>query len=161
MLAEDAMPMPLATALEAEMGGASGISSVMVYNTPEDASEPGPILPGSRFRFTVTARPGDRLSFASMLGQSNDLFFGPDEQGIALFDASGVPVSGDFSDRITVWDTGTEANQWPGAGPNQAPRQPAPATGPADPTDQVRNVDDGYLYPVASEMLKVTITPAP
>ena len=74
--------------------------------------------------------------------------------------SSGEPVSGDVSDQVTIWDTGTEANQWPGVGPDQAPRQAAPQTGADDPKDQVRNVDDGYLYPASNQMLKVTITPA-
>ncbi|WP_437622713.1 spondin domain-containing protein [Sorangium sp. So ce1151] len=160
MLAEDGNPTTLAESLEAEVGGESGLSSVLVYNTPVDASMPGPLLPGAKFSFTVTARPGERLSFASMLGQSNDLFFAPSEEGIALFDANGEPVSGDVSDQVTIWDAGTEANQWPGVGPDQAPRQAGPQMGADDPTDRVRAVDDGYLYPAANQMLKVTITPA-
>lgn len=160
MLAEDGSPAALAASLEAEIGGERGISSVHVYDTPVDASMPGPLLPGAKLSFTVTARPGERLSFASMLGQSNDLFFGPSEEGIALFDASGEPVSGDVSDEVSIWDAGTEANQWPGVGPDQAPRQAGPQTGADDPMDHVRSVDDGYLYPASSQMLKVTITPA-
>ncbi|MGK3993093.1 spondin domain-containing protein [Sorangium sp. So ce1024] len=159
-LAEYGNPTMLAASLEAEVGGASGISSVLVYNTPVGAAMPGPLLPGAKFSFTVTARPGERLSFASMLGQSNDLFFAPSEEGIALFDASGEPVSGDVSDKVSIWDAGTEVNQWPGVGPDQAPRQAQPQMGADDPTDQVRSVDDGYPYPASSEMLKVTITPA-
>ncbi|XXY44625.1 spondin domain-containing protein [Sorangium sp. So ce269] len=160
MLAEDGDPTTLAASLEAEVGGESGLSSVLVYDTPVDAAMPGPLLPGAKFSFTVTARPGERLSFASMLGQSNDLFFAPSEEGIALFDASGEPVSGDVSAQVTIWDAGTEANQWPGVGPDQAPRQAGPQMGADDPTDRVRDVDDGYLYPAANQMLKVTITPA-
>ncbi|KYF65214.1 spondin domain-containing protein [Sorangium cellulosum] len=160
MLAEDGNPTTLAESLEAEVGGESGISSVLVYDTPVHASMPGPLLPGAKFSFTVTARPGERLSFASMLGQSNDLFFAPSEEGIALFDASGEPVSGDVSDQVSIWDTGTEANQWPGVGPDQAPRQAGPQMGADDPMDHVRSVDDGYLYPASNQMLKVTITPA-
>ncbi|WP_437774215.1 spondin domain-containing protein [Sorangium sp. So ce1097] len=160
MLAEDGNPAAFARSLEAEVGGERGISSVLVYDTPVDASMPGPLLPGAKLSFTVTARLGERLSFASMLGQSNDLFFGPSEEGIALFDASGEPVSGDVSDEVSIWDAGTEANQWPGVGPDQAPRQAGPQTGADDPMDHVRSVDDGYLYPPSSQMLKVTITPA-
>ncbi|WP_437852151.1 spondin domain-containing protein [Sorangium sp. So ce363] len=160
MLAEDGNPTTLAESLEAEVGGESGLSSVLVYDTPAGASMPGPLLPGAKFSFRVTARPGERLSFASMLGQSNDLFFAPSEEGIALFDASGEPLSGDVSDQVSIWDAGTEANQWPGVGPDQAPRQAGPQMGADDPTDRVRSVDDGYLYPAANQMLKVTISPA-
>jgi len=159
--AEDGSPVALSAALEAEIGETSGIMSVTVFNTPESAATPGPLLPGSRYTFSVSAQPGDRLSFASMLGQTNDIFLGPGEAGINLFDADGLPVSGDASDSIVLWDTGTEANQWPGVGPDQAPRQAAPNTGAADPTKQVRKVDDGYLYPMPSEIVKVTITAKP
>ena len=40
-----------------------------------------------RLRVHRQGAPGDHLSFASMYGQSNDTFFAPDENGIALFDA--------------------------------------------------------------------------
>lgn len=159
--AEDGNPAPLGASLEAEIGEASGISSVVVYNTPEGAEKPGPALPGSKFAFSVSAMPGDRLNFAAMVGQTNDIFIGPDEMGIELFDENGKPMSGDVSDRVILWDTGTEANQWPGVGPDQAARQAAPNTGAADPTKQVRKAEDGYVYPTATEIVKVTITPKP
>ncbi len=159
--AEDGNPSSLAASLEAEAGMGSGISSIMIFNTPEGESNPGPLTPGSKFLFTLSAVPGDRLSFASMLGQTNDIFLGTDEAGIALFDTKGMPMSGDVTDHVFLWDTGTEANQWPGVGPDQAPRQAAPNTGAADPTNQVRKVDDGYAYPMPSEIVKVTISPKP
>ncbi len=48
-----------------------------VYNTPDGATSPAPIFPGESFSFTVDAKAGEHLSFASMLGKSNDLFFCP------------------------------------------------------------------------------------
>src|SRR5262245_9011429 len=67
-----------------------------------------------------------------MFAQSNDLFYAPREEGIGLFDASGKPVAGDITSQILLWDAGTEVNEEPGLGPNQAPLQPAPNTGPAE-----------------------------
>jgi len=61
-----------------------------------------------------------------MFAQSNDLFFAPEPNGIPLFDAAGRARSGDSPDSIVLWDAGTEMNEQPGAGPNQAPRQAAP-----------------------------------
>lgn len=128
-----------------------------VFNTPVGAGEPGPATNGNSYEFDIAAAPGMNLSFATMFGQSNDLFFGPDGDGIALFDGGGTPISGDVSDQIYLWDAGTEENQEPGVGDNQAPRQAAPDTGPADADNSVRLVDDGYTYPAVADALQVTI----
>jgi hypothetical protein len=100
----------------------------------------GPATPGNAFTFAFTAPKGARFSFVSMFGQSNDWFFAPDSMGIALYDGSGNPKSGDVTDEIYLWDAGTEENQPPLQGSNQAPRQAAPATGPADEDPLVRTV---------------------
>jgi hypothetical protein len=88
-----------------------------------------PLVPGGAFVFHIEARPGDHLSVASMFGQSNDLFLATWPDGIALFDDDDTPISGDISAAFSMWDAGTEINEVLGAGPNQAPRQPAPNTG--------------------------------
>ncbi|MEM6957988.1 MAG: spondin domain-containing protein, partial [Myxococcota bacterium] len=69
---------------------------------------------------------------ATMFVQSNDVFIGPDEAGIPLFDAAGAPISGDITDQVVLWDVGSEANEAPGSGPNQAPRQSGPDIGGAE-----------------------------
>ena len=53
---------------------------------------------------------------------------------------------------------GTEVNEEPGFGPNQAPRQSAPNTGASE-KRAVGKVKDGFKYPRVSDVLKVTITP--
>jgi hypothetical protein len=103
--------------------------------------------PGSSFTFEFYAGKGSRLSFASMFGQSNDWFFAPDTSGIPLYDAAGAPVSGDVTDQVYVWDAGTEEDQPPLQGSNQAPRQAAPNTGPADADAHVRRVAE---FPVGA-----------
>ena len=146
-LAEDGNPGPLADAL----GMGSG-----VFNTPVDAAGPGPVPPGGAYEFTFRARPGDRLSFATMFVQSNDLFFAPDDEGIDLF-ATGRPARGDITAQIYLWDAGTEVNQVPGVGPDQAPRQSGPDSG-ADESGDVRLVDDGFHYPDVEDAIRVTIS---
>jgi hypothetical protein len=42
------------------------------------------------------------------------------------------PIAGDITSQILLWDAGTEVNEEPGLGPNQAPLQPAPNTGPVE-----------------------------
>jgi len=153
-LAEDADPSALSTAVAAK----AGVAESGIFNTPEGASDPGPAFPGDAFVFTFTAVPGDRLSFASMFGQSNDLFYAPAEAGVALFDALGDPIAGDVTGMFFLWDAGTEVNEFPGVGPNQAPRQSGPNTGD-DENGEVRQVNDGYSYPAVDQVIRVTLTP--
>lgn len=153
-LAEDGDPSALAEAVLGE----PLVIEAGVYNTPVGAEGPGPAFPGDTFRFEIRARPGERLSLASMLGQSNDLFYSFGPTGVALFDADGEPIAGELTASLALWDAGTEVNEYPGAGPNQAPRQPAANTGP-DESGVVHMVDDGYSYPAPASILRVVVTP--
>lgn len=150
---EDGNPTKLAESMAMHMAGKTG-----VFNTPVGDSKAGPATPGKYFEFEVKALPGENLTFTSMFGQSNDWFWAPDENGIALF-KDGKPISGDVSSQVYIWDAGTEADEEPGVGPNQAPRQSAPNTGPADPNNTVRKVEGMYAPNLAAMPLKVTITP--
>jgi hypothetical protein len=110
-------------------------------------------IPGQPFE--VTAAPGERLFFATMFVQSNDLFLAPQPQGIALFDETQKPVSGDVTGDVSLWDAGTEVNEAPGVGSNQAPRQSGPTTGPAE-HGVVGVINDGHSYPPVNEVIQVT-----
>jgi hypothetical protein len=151
--AEDGNPATLAEHCKTH----AGVLSVGVFNTPKGDQQPGPALPGKVYEFTVTAKPGDRLSFATMFGQSNDLFYAPAEAGIDLFGSDGRAVNGDVTAKLNLWDAGTEVNEEPGFGPNQAPRQSGPNTGASE-KKPVGKVKDGFKYPKVSDVLKVTIT---
>jgi hypothetical protein len=152
-LAEDGDPSGLAAAVASQ----AGVSASGAFNTPVGATEPGPLLPGGAYEFTVVAVPGDVLSLATMFVQSNDLFYAPDGAGIALFNSDGTPVSGDVTAQVSLWDAGTEVNQEPGVGPDQAPRQAGPNTGP-DENGVVQIVSDEFTYPGTSSTILVTIT---
>ena len=150
-LAEDGNPAELAAGLHPNSG---------VFTTPVGADSPGPLTfmeMGNAYEFTFVARPGDRLSFATMYVQSNDLFLSPGDTGIALFADDGLPISGDITDQIALWDAGTEVNEQPGVGANQAPRQAGANTG-ADEGGVVRLVDDGFTYPAVADIVSVTVT---
>lgn len=154
-IAEDGNPTNLAgnlTKLDGEIDGA-------VFNTPVGSSSAGPILPGSKYQFTFEASPGDALSFATMLAATNDVFFGPGDTGITLFDSAGNPLNGDVTDQIRLWDAGTEGNEEPGIGPNTVTNQLAPNTGtPGEGKVQLlSDVGDGFSYPTVNAVLKVTI----
>ncbi len=151
-LAEDGDPAALADSLGDIRHGAQAV--------PDGADGPGPAFPGGSYSFSFEASAGDRLSFATMFVQSNDLFFGPDENGIALFDEMGHPIQGRITRHIDLWDAGTEVNQEPGVGADQAPRQAGPNTG-ADEMGLVQLVadsGDGYTYSPVAALVRVTIS---
>jgi len=151
--AEDGNPTGLINSLE-KMHHAAGLHGV--YNTPAGAMGPGPIGPGGSYEFSFEATPGMKLFAAFMFGQSNDLFYAPDAAGIALFDAKGNPTSDDVTEKLILWDAGTEVNEELGVGPNQAPRQKAANTG-TDEHGRVRRATDVSLYGKNAELFRVTI----
>jgi hypothetical protein len=155
--AEDGNPAVLAESLKHE----PGVISAGVFTTPEGASGPAPAGPGQAFEFAFDATPGSRLTFTTMFGQSNDLFYAPGESGVWLFDKNKHPAHGDITWQVMLWDTGTEVNQEPGVGPDQAPRQKAPNTGAAENgvVQSIEKVKDGFQYPRTRDVLRVTITP--
>src|SRR6516162_9260428 len=114
-LAEDGPTGPL----EKSLKGQPGIVHVGSTDTPVGASSAGDIWPGQAFEFKVTAKPGERLTIATMFAQSNDLFY-----------ARGKPIRGDVTSQILLWDAGTEVNEEPGLGPNQAPLHLPPTRDP-------------------------------
>jgi hypothetical protein len=154
-LAEDGDPSGVGRALASSMHVVeSGVVAV-----PEGAVSAGPAGPGHAFSFSFKASGGQRVGFATMYGQSNDLFFAPGGQGLELFDM-GAPISGDVTSHILLYDAGTEVNEKPGAGAHQAPRQMAPNSG-KDEMGTVRpisEVSDGFTYPAVSRVIKVTIS---
>ncbi len=152
--AEDGNPDPLSMGLDG-----MSFKQVGVFNTAIGADKAGPLMPGQAYEFSFQAAPGDRLTFTEMFGQSNDLFFAPDENGIALFGGM-KPISGTFTGAIKLWDAGTEVNQEPFVGSDQAPRQAAPNTGAAENSvvQPIYKINDGFTYPSELASLKLTIT---
>jgi hypothetical protein len=128
-----------------------------IFNTPLGGDAPAPIGPGGAYEFSLTAGRGMRLSLITMFGQSNDWFYAPDKEGIDLFE-NGKPISGDITSKLVLWDAGTEADQEPGIGPDQAPRQKAANTGAAE-KGKVRKARKSAFYGKTAELFKVTITP--
>jgi hypothetical protein len=135
----------------------SGVSAVGANARPVGATGDGPLTPGQAYEFEVSASPGQSLSLAWMFGQSNDLFYS-NERPIVLF-VGGKPVSGDMTAQVSLWDAGTEVNEEPGLGPNQAPRQKSPDAGTAE-QQSIAHVRDRYNYPRIGQVLRLTITPS-
>jgi hypothetical protein len=128
-----------------------------VFNTPAGSSAPGPIGPGAAYEFSFTASPGMKLSMVTMFGQSNDWFYGFDSDGIHLFNGK-TPISGDITSKFILWDAGTEKDEEPGIGPNQAPRQKAPNTGEPE-NGTVHKAKKSAFFNKTAELFRVTITP--
>ena len=136
--------------------GAKSMSAAMV------PSPDGPLLTsGAHVDVIIEARPGDQLSLAFMLGQSNDGIIGTGATGIALFDASGRPVAGDVTSAIGLWDAGTEVNEEPGVGRNQGIRQGTASAGDPErrPVRAMSEAEFGRQWPAANRILRVTISP--
>lgn len=159
-IAEDGMPSRLAASLsERDSVVASG-----AFDTPVGASDPAPIFPGDAYEFEVEAasgRPTQYLSVVTMFIQSNDLFFAlGGSTGLALFDGN-APVAGDVTDVVGLYDAGTELNEEPGVGGDQAPRQRGPNIGLVE-RGTVASIDavNGYAYPAVEDVIRVRVTPS-
>jgi hypothetical protein len=156
-LAEDGDPAQVSDALDKiDRVAAHGVAAI-----PTGMQSAGPAGPGSGYSFTVHAADGRRLSFATMYVQSNDLFFSPGPDGLALFHMD-EPADGEVTEMIHLYDAGTEMNEEPGHGPNQAPRQMGPDTGTSEdhPVRPAMDVMDGYAYPEVETVIMVTVSPA-
>ena len=113
---------------------------------------PPVIFPGQEISFSFSAGKGQYLSFATMYGWSNDLFFAPDNPGIKLYDDDGMPIEGDVSSQIKLWDNGTRENQAPG----MDVMHPGVLEDPVKQITEINGMDDyGNIYPAADDMMKV------
>lgn len=145
-----------------------------VFSIPVGGMDPAPIFPEDAYEFMVNAGPvvvpgdgGTRLSFVAMFVQSNDLFFAPNEEGIALYDENGTAIGSngtptDVTNQVFIWDSGTEVNEETG-GPNQKPQQSATAEDQGIDengvvTQIMNNIDSfGNTIPNTNEVIKVTV----
>lgn len=152
-----------ATAFAAAMSNNTMVTSSGSFGTavgmPADGSDPaaGVALPGQAFEFTVSTNAlAPYLSFASMVAESNDLFLSPGSGGFRLFDDQGEPITAqEITTNVELWDLGTEANEAPGSGRNQAPRQANPGDG--NPEGVVHPFDySTRSLPLAVDILDVT-----
>ncbi len=142
-------------------------SSVALVPNPENPDElippaspvQTPLVPGEKYRFLLSASSDEsKASILLQFLQSNDVFISTPPDGIPLFDAPGVPRSGDITGLFSYYDAGTEVNEAPGLGENQTVRQAEPNTG-ADEGGVVRTLDDGFTYPSLPASIRVIITP--
>jgi hypothetical protein len=115
---------------------------------------PPVILPGQSVSFSFYAAKNQRLTFATMYGWSNDLFFAPENPGLKLYDDGGNPVTGDVSGQVKLWDNGTRENQAPGMNVVH----PGTAVAAAKVIKEVNGTDDyGNTYLPAAQLMKLSL----
>ena len=119
-----------------------------------------PDLPegGSEVSFTLVARYGDFLNFATMFTDSNDAFYSFDEEGIHLFEPNGDPVQGDVTDKVWLWDAGTEENTQPYVGEGQPGRGPLFSGVPERRSIDLINDQFRSEYPPRFQVIQVLIS---
>ncbi|SKA36219.1 hypothetical protein SAMN04488128_10464 [Chitinophaga eiseniae] len=112
------------------------------------------IMPGESISIRFSAGKGQAVSFATMYGWSNDLFFAPDNPGIKVYKDDGTPVEGDVSAQIKLWDNGTRINQAPGA----SVMHPGTAETTAKNITEVNGTDgQGNTYAPAPSLMKASL----
>ena len=158
MMMSPASDMPAADAA-APAPAAPMADNVVVFAVPTGGEGPAPAFPGEAYEFDFHANKGENLHFATMLVQSNDWFFSPNEWGLPLYDSDGNAKSGDVTNYIHLFDSGTEIDEKPGEGAHQAPRQSGPNSGAADTNPLVRRAHDNYgVTPAVNQLIKATLT---
>lgn len=113
---------------------------------------PPVVLPGQSVSIQFSAAKGEAITFATMYGWSNDLFFAPANPGILVYDEKGMPIEGDVSSQIKLWDNGTRINQMPGAAVNH------PGVADTKNITEVNGTDaQGNTYLPASSLVKASL----
>lgn len=158
------LPLAFAACKKADDSPAAESTTITVENvlksaplvqsgTFQNAGASPIIMPGQNASIHFSAAKGEALSFATMYGWSNDLFFAPANPGIAVYDAAGMPIQGDVSAQIKLWDNGTRVNQMPGASVSH------PGVAEAKNITEVAGADaQGNAYLPASSLVKATLT---
>lgn len=114
---------------------------------------PPVVFPGESVSISFYAAKGQALSFATMYGWSNDLFFAPENPGITLYTEDGTPIEGDVSQQIKLWDNGTRVNQAPG------PDVEHPGEATSANITEISGMDaEGNSYLPASQLVNANLT---
>jgi hypothetical protein len=148
--------------LLAEIAAEAGVYSADSFAALDADYNDAPMLPGDKAEKSVFASPGHYMTVATMFGESNDVFVAA--VSVPLFDDAGQAIDTDASSMLGLWDAGTEVNEEPGLGPNQASRQAEAGAGDAENGSVVAITGtdaDGFAYPAPVDMLALDVTVAP
>ena len=125
---------------------------IVESGTFQGTGQPALIMPGQSVSINFSAAKGEAISFATMYGWSNDLFFAPANPGIQVYDSAGNPIQGDVSAQVRLWDNGSRVNTAPG------PNVVHPGVARSKNIVEVVGTDaDGNTYLPASSLVKATL----
>lgn len=111
------------------------------------------IHPGQEVSFSFYAAKGQAFSFATMWGNSKDIFFAPENPGISLFDANGTPISNGTA-QVKIWDNGTIRNTDP-----QLVAANQPTVAENNRISEIAGTDNmGFTFPAANQMMDIRFT---
>jgi len=152
-LAEDGDPSELLAAL----AGDPAVREVLLLSVKDDTTyAAAPMHPGEHASVLATVAPDENVSFLAMFGQSNDVVVATAPGGVAVLSGDGLAAL-----PLGLYDVGTEMNQEPGAGSDQAPRQAAPDTGATE-GGSVTAIDGtdsyGWTWPATDTFAKLVPT---
>lgn len=120
--------------------------------TFQGTGSPALIQPGSSVTIQFSAAKGEAISFATMYGNSNDLFFAPENPGIQVYDSLGSPIQGDVSSLVKLWNNGTRVEQTPG------PNVVHPGVAASGNITEINGTDAyGNTFLPASSLVKATL----
>ncbi len=167
-VAEDGDP----AVLVAELQGRDGVVSIDYLSAVDDATyEAAPMYSGELGYEVIDAPQGAVVEVVFMFAQSNDIF-GATIAPIAVADLEAAPASGplggegelDLTPRLAWFDAGTEANEEPGVGGDQAPRQVGPdvGTSTSDPIARIDGQDAaGWTMPPLADVARLSVSREP
>ena len=124
-----------------------------VFNIPIGSSDSNSIQPatgsseGGVYEFSfyagpvITSSDSAKLSFALKLEDSFDLFLATDQNGLKLYN-NNIPISGDITDQLMLWDANVKDNT---SGEDLMGLNPV-------------KVYNGTKYPSAIDLVKVTVS---
>lgn len=163
-IAEDGFP----DAMVMMLAGNSDVKTSAAVTSPGGPDDGPAVFAGESISFSITAEEGDKLQFETMFVQSNDWFYTFDSGGVELFNGT-TPLSGDLSDRVVVYDAGTEEDTAPGTGPTmepgpvqkpvQDPEASNVGTAESVPVQLARERHPSFTIPDNNAVIRVTITP--
>lgn len=108
---EGEMPMPLMNSIisfENVLGAKDFVQGGLFVGVGSAEVNMPVVLPGQSISFKFHAGRGQALMLTTMYGASKDWFFAPDNPGIMLYKEDGMPMTGDVSKYIKLWDNGTK-----------------------------------------------------
>ena len=146
-----------------DLNNSSWVSSTGKFISEGKRDDDPVIKMGESSTFNITAKPGDKLQIVSMFEQSNDWFYSFKDGGLSLFNGD-VPISGDVTSMLQLYDAGTESDEPLGLGTTQKTDQGAfdINIGIEDSINKVMPANGRHLkyrIPANVDVIRVTVKP--